>query len=352
MKRRQAFPCPSFIDGRLRLVHRFGGLQRLLGVIRFRQRGAKHGHDGITNELHDRATVRQDASIHLGAMLIQLMRQHRGVRIFRDRRVAANVRHQHGDHQRFGLANPSTLPAQLFRQSGRQEPAEALTLLFAVDDRLMQQLEAPQRARAGGLRQLQEQLLDRVIDISRRRPPGDRDRLDRPALRQLLQQVFLVRGQIGPLAGRLHQRLDDFRVQHRAAGRHLANCPKQLVALGHPVLQQIGTAGGAFTQERNRVIRFVKLRQHDDASSGMALAHLFGGIDPFPLKVGRHADVGHDHLRCQPLGAGDEAVVVAGHPDHLQVRGGPDQGADALPDDQVVIRQEHGNLVIQHAQPI
>ena len=183
-------------------------------------------------------------------MLIELARQDRRIRILRDGRVAADVRHQHRDHQGLGLSDPPAFAAQLFGDSGGQQPAEALALLLAVDDRLVQQLEAAQgagRSTAGRLGQLEEQPLQRLVDVGRRRPAGDGNRLDGLAFRQPLEEFFLIRREIGTQAGGSHQRLDDPGIEHRAAGRHLADCTKQLVAVGDPVLQQIGIAGGSLT---------------------------------------------------------------------------------------------------------
>src|SRR5690348_14053568 len=80
----------------------------------------------------------------------------------------------------------------------------------------------------------------------------------------------------------------------------------------------------------------------------MALTHHLGGVDPLPLEVGRHPDVGDDHLGRRLLCPGHQGVVVAGDADHLHVLGGADQGPDALTDDQVVVGQEHGDLAVGH----
>ena len=91
---------------------------------------------------------------------------------------------------------------------------------------------------------------------------------------------------------RLHERLDDLRVDHRPAGRDLAHGAGELVALGDAVLEQVGVAGGAVGEERDRVLGVVELREHDDPGAGVALADLLRRVDALLLEVRRHADVG------------------------------------------------------------
>ena len=200
----------------------------------------------------------------------------------------------------------------------------------------MQQLQAPQRSgrpAAGGLSQLEKQLLDRVIDIGGGRPVSGGDRLHRTALGEQLQQLFFLGRQVRPLAGRPYQCLDDPRIQHRPAGRYGADGPKQLIAFRDSILQEVRVTGRALAQQRNRVVGLVILRQHDDPGSRVALAHLLGGLDPLALKGRRHPNIGYDHLRCRLLGTGHKPLVVSGHPDDLEIRGGTDQRPNALSDD-------------------
>ena len=119
---------------------------------------------------------------------------------------------------------------------------------------------------------------------------------------------------------RADQGVDDGRVEGVAPGGHGADRVDQLVALGDVVLQQVAVAGRALGQQRDGVLGIVVLREDDDAGPGMALAHLLGGVDPLPVEGRRHPDVGHQHLRCQRLGALDDLVVVGRHAHDL---GGP-----------------------------
>ena len=73
----------------------------------------------------------------------------------------------------------------------------------------------------------------------------------------------------------------------------------------------------------------------------MDLADLLGGVDPLALEVRRHADVGHDHVGVQLGGAGDEAVVVLGDANHLDVGIARQHRPHALADDRTVVGQEH-----------
>ena len=62
------------------------------------------------------------------------------------------------------------LVAQLLGEPAGQQPAERLALLLAVDDRLVQHAQPAQRPAVAGarlLRQLEEELLDRVVDRGR-----------------------------------------------------------------------------------------------------------------------------------------------------------------------------------------
>ena len=116
----------------------------------------------------------------------------------------------------------------------------------------MQQLQAPQGSRrpaAGRLGQLEEELLDRVVDVSWRRMVCRRDRLDRPAFGELLKQLFFLGRQVRPLAGRPHERLDDSRIEHRTAAGHRADGAEQLVPFRDPILQEVGVAGRALTEK-------------------------------------------------------------------------------------------------------
>ena len=116
------------------------------------------------------------------------------------------------------------------------------------------------------------------------------DRLDRAALRDLLQQLLLVGGEPADPGDRMHERLDDRRVEHRAAGRDLAHGAGELVALGDPVLEEVGVAGGAVGEQRDRVLGVVVLRQHDHAGARVPLAQLLGRVDA--LRAGRRAACG------------------------------------------------------------
>ena len=177
------------------------------------------------------------------------------------------------------------------------------------------------------------------------------DRLDRPALGDLVQQVLVGRGEAGVVGDRLHQRLDDLRVEHRAAGRHLAHCPGELVALADPVLEEVGVAGGAVAEQGDGVVGVVVLRQHDHAGAGVALAELLGRVDALPLEARRHADVGDEHLGRRRLGPGEEAVVVVGRPDHIEVGFQREQRTHPLADDHVVVGEEHGDASVPHGSP-
>ena len=62
-------------------------------------------------------------------------------------------------------------------------------------------------------------------------------------------------------------------------------------------------------------------------------------------KFGRHADVGDHHLRLGLVGARDQLVVVGGDADDLDVGLDREQGTHALANEQVVVGQEHRDLI-------
>jgi hypothetical protein len=72
----------------------------------------------------------------------------------------------------------------------------------------------------------------------------------------------------------------------------------------------------------------------------MAFAHLLGRVDALTLEGRRHPDAGDQHLRIDGGGAADRLVVVAAHPDDLQVGVPVDEGAHPLAHDQVVVGEE------------
>ena len=75
----------------------------------------------------------------------------------------------------------------------------------------------------------------------------------------------------------------------------------------------------------------------------MALAHLLRRLDALVLEAGRHADVGHHHLGVRGRGPLDELVVVGGDAHHVEVGLEPEQGPHALPHQEVVVSEEHGD---------
>jgi len=161
-------------------------------VVGLRQWRAEDRHDGVADELHHGAALRKDGAVHLGPVLVELVRQHGRVGILGNGRVTADVGHQDGHHEGLSLPDPPPLAPQFLGDAGGKQPAEALALLLAVDDRLVEQLEASERPRAAGARalgQLEEELLERVRDIGRGGLARDGDGFDRLAFREHLQEV-------------------------------------------------------------------------------------------------------------------------------------------------------------------
>ncbi len=165
------------------------------------------------------------------------------------------------------------------------------------------------------------------------------DGLDRASCGDELEQA-LVLGAQPARAHRAHQRRHDHRVEHRATRGDLADRPRQLVAFGDAILEQIGVAGGALGQQRHRVLRIVELAEDHDTGPGVALADLLGGVDPFALEVRWHPDVADDDVRLRRAGAGDESVEVFGHSDDLDIGVTGEQRSNALADDDAVVGEK------------
>ena len=98
-----------------------------------------------------------------GAVLHELASEAAWIRFLRDRCVATHVGNQHCDDQPLGVSDTAPASAQPVRDSARQQAAEHLALLLAIDDGLMQPAQVPKACIATPgrlLRQLEEELLD------------------------------------------------------------------------------------------------------------------------------------------------------------------------------------------------
>ena len=143
---------------------------------------AEHRHHRVAHVLHHRPAGAEDGTVHLGPVAVELPGEHGRVGVLGDRRVAADVAHQHGDLEPLRLADAAALGEQRVGDAGRQHAAERLALLLALDDRLVQPAQPVERARLAGRHrggELDEQPLDLRLDGGRRRLRRRRDRLDR-----------------------------------------------------------------------------------------------------------------------------------------------------------------------------
>ena len=112
------------------------------------------------------------------------------------------------------------------------------------------------------------------------------------------------------------------------------------LALGHSVLEEVAIARRTLGKQGDCVLGIVVLGEHDDAGAWMALANFLGSVNAFAPERGRHPDVGHQDLRRDCLATGNHLVVVGGDADDLKIGAAVDQRANALADDQVVVREE------------
>ena len=232
------------------------------------------------------------------------------------------------------------------REAGGQQARERLALLLAGQDRSVQPLQALQGARLArrhAFGDVQEQALDVGFHRRRRRVEGGGDRLDRLSLGDHLQQRALGVGELARATDRVDEGGDDRRIEHRAAGRHLADGAGELIALGDVVLQQVGVARGAFREQGDGVVGIVVLAEDHDARARMALADPLAGVDALALEARRHADVAHHHVGSEALGTLDQAVVVVGDTHHLEVALACQHRSHALADEDAVVGEEHGD---------
>ena len=171
-ERRLALAGPLGVDRLLRGVHRAAGGERPVGVVVARLGRTEHRHHRIAHVLHHRSARVEDRTVHLGAVAVELLGEHRRVGVLGDGRVAADVAHQHRDVEPLGLAEPRPPASGCVGDAGGQQPGQRLALLLALDDRRVQPAQAVESAGLAGrdsLGEAAEQPLDARLDGRRRR---------------------------------------------------------------------------------------------------------------------------------------------------------------------------------------
>ena len=83
-----------------------------------------------------------------------------------------------------------------------------------------------------------------------------------------------------------NQHLHHARVDHRAAARNLADGGEQLSEVGHAFLEQVGAAGRAVLQQRQRVLGLGELAEHHHADVGPLVAQPSAARSPSSVPVG------------------------------------------------------------------
>ena len=298
----------------------------------------------------------EDRPVHRGAVLVELARPAAvGRGALGDRRVAADVGHQHGDLELLGLADLAALLAELLGEAAGQQAGERLALLLAVDDRLVEHPQPAQRAVVAGRRALgqhEEEVLDLVAHRLGRGVPGHRDRLDGPALGDEGEQLLVggVRSSSPGCTGRTRaSTITGSRSVPPVATARMASA--ELVALGQAVLQQVGVAGRAVGEQRDGVLGVVVLAEDHDAGAGLALADLLGRVDALALEGRRHADVADDDLGLVLGGRRQQLGVVGRLADDLDVGLAGQQRPHARAHEEVVVGQDHRDHAVGHARP-
>jgi hypothetical protein len=263
---------------------------------------------------------------------VQLASELGRVGVLSDGRVRPDITHENCDLDALGLADPLGLPPELLGQPARQQPRQGLTLLFPVDDRLVQHPKPAQRAllaRGDPGGQLDERCVHGGVDGGRRHALGCGNDLDRLALCDHAEQLLLGGQQAAGRDDRLDQRLDDRWVEGRAARGDAADGVGELAAFRDAVLEQVAVASRPLGEQRDRVLRVVVLGQHDDAGARVALADLLRRVDALTVERGWHPYIGDQHLGLGRCAAGDDLVVVGGQSDNAQVWARLDERAHA-----------------------
>ena len=155
--------------------------------------------------------------------------------------------------------------------------------------------------------------------------------------RQLVQRRLLAASVLRD------QRLDDLRIDHRAAFCHSADRGDELTDVLHALLQEVGASRAPVLQERERVGRVRVLAEHDDADLRVRLVQPLGGLDPLVGVAGRHADVGDHDVWPLHVDGGEERIEVTARRCHLEPRLRLEQPPDALADEVVVLREHEAD---------
>ena len=143
---RELLQRPRVVDLVLKSVHAGGRHDGPIGVIVTRHRGAEHRHDRVADELHDRSPFPNNGAVHRGAVGVELAGQLTGVGVLGDRRVRADVAHDDGHVEPFGLADAAALVAKFLGDSAGQQSRQGLALLLAVHDGAMEDAQAIESA--------------------------------------------------------------------------------------------------------------------------------------------------------------------------------------------------------------
>ena len=97
-----------------------------------------------------------------------------------------------------------------------------------------------------------------------------------------------------------HERVDDLRVDDRAARAHLAQGVDEVLEVADAVLEQVAEPGRPVGEQRERVALVGVLRQHDDADLRVARPGWRGRPRCPPCGGRRHPDVGEHGIGAEP----------------------------------------------------
>ena len=151
--------------------------------------------------------------------------------------------------------------------------------------------------------------------------------------------VSPLSGELASPALRVHQPLDDLRVEGGAAARDVAQGADELVDVRDPLLEQVAEPRDAVGEQLEGVVLLDVLREHHHADRRVVGPDLLGRIDALGGVGRRHPDVG-EHGVGLVLGHGLQQRLRVGHAvDEIDLVDLGEQGRDALPHQEVVVGQ-------------
>ena len=113
---------------------------------------------------------------------------------------------------------------------------------------------------------------------------------------------------------------DDVWVQHGPARGHAPDRVDEGLDIADMMLEQVADALGSIGEKLARVMILQELRQHEYGDAGLSGADLTRGAQPVVGAVGRHLDVGDDHIGLVRPGLTEQVARVRGNGNDNETR--------------------------------